>query len=362
MNSHSRSRLIQKTYTTLKHISLTICATFLLLATGGCEQKDLCFDHSHLVDLDIDFDWHLDPEASPESMVVYFFPKDGGKPTHYEFAGHDGGSIRISAGQYDVVCFNSDTHNITLIESDSEYSFTITAKDDDQNSPLRNILSPRSSSLPLHEGTEDERIAMQSEDMWEGVFSGLTINMPTEEEETYHLHRHLTLMPDKVTDTYHIIIKGINNIENLRELNGSISGMAGGLNVASHHANEEEVIIPFELNFYRNNCNAQGTVVSFGSSINPIHGHYLMVYATMSDGNTYYYEFDVSDQIDHPTGEGHEHYIVIDMLDLGAGEPMAQGDEIEISEEPEEPQDEGGAGFHTSVDDWGDPTNLDFQM
>lgn len=74
---------------------LMASGALMLTILSSCEQKDLCYDHSHAVDLDIDFDWHNDPEADPSSMALYFFPKDGGKPFHYEFGGHDGGTIRI---------------------------------------------------------------------------------------------------------------------------------------------------------------------------------------------------------------------------------------------------------------------------
>lgn len=333
-------------------------AVVMLAMLTACEQKELCYDHSHVVDLDIDFDWSHDPEASPESMMLYFFPKDGGKPLQYEMAGCQGGTIRIQTGEYDVISLNSDTHNITLTETDSEYSFTITAKDEDTNSPLGNMPGRSSSSLPLHEGTEEERVVMEGEEMWEATLQGLVITQTTPEENAAHTHRHATLTPEKVTDTYHIIVRNIENIEDLRKLTGSISGMAGGFNAASHHTTEEEVIIPFSLDFYREDTHAETTVVSFGSSISPIHGHYLELYATMSDGRTYYYDFDVSEQIDHPTGEGHDHYIIIDMLSPDMGEPTGENDE------PHDPvEEEGGdGGFNVSVDEWDDPTSITFNM
>lgn len=344
-----------KKYTKIFEKVLKASAMLMLTILTACEQKDLCYDHSHIVDLDVDFDWHLDPDASPESMSLFFFPKGGGKPIQYEMAGCLGGTIRIYAGEYDVVCFNSDTHNITLTEKDSEYSFTITAKDEDQNSPMSNLQRRSTSSQPLHEGTEDERIVMQSEDMWEATLQNLVISQTTPEENAAHIHRHLTLSPEKVTDTYHIIIRNIENMNQLRKLSGCISGMAGGLNVASHHATDEEVIIPFSINFHRDDHHAEATVVSFGSSISPIHGHYLEIYATMSDGNTYYYDYDVSEQIDHPTDEGHEHYVFIDLLtlemDQAAGDPSDTG-------EPES----GSGGFSASVEDWGDTTAITFEM
>ena len=59
----------------ISKISLLLMAAVWLLA--GCEHKELCFDHAHMVDLDIRFDWSEAPEAKPRTMVVQFFRMDG---------------------------------------------------------------------------------------------------------------------------------------------------------------------------------------------------------------------------------------------------------------------------------------------
>ena len=39
----------------------------------GCEHKDLCYDHSHMTELRVNFDWSAAPDAEPGTMVVHFF-------------------------------------------------------------------------------------------------------------------------------------------------------------------------------------------------------------------------------------------------------------------------------------------------
>ena len=46
----------------------------------SCEKKDLCYDHGHMVDLQINFDWSQAPDADPHTMVVRLFRPDG---SHY---------------------------------------------------------------------------------------------------------------------------------------------------------------------------------------------------------------------------------------------------------------------------------------
>lgn len=44
---------------------------FAALAVASCEHKDLCYDHSHTIDVEVVFDWRNASEAAPESMSLY---------------------------------------------------------------------------------------------------------------------------------------------------------------------------------------------------------------------------------------------------------------------------------------------------
>ena len=50
---------------------------FAALAVASCEHKDLCYDHSHTVDVEEFFDWRNAPYATPASMSLYLFPTSG---------------------------------------------------------------------------------------------------------------------------------------------------------------------------------------------------------------------------------------------------------------------------------------------
>ena len=84
---------------------------FAALAVASCEHKDLCYDHSHTIDVEVVFDWRNASEAAPESMSLYLFPGDG-EALRYDFTGRDGGTIRVPIGKYEALCLNSDTENI----------------------------------------------------------------------------------------------------------------------------------------------------------------------------------------------------------------------------------------------------------
>lgn len=65
---------------------------FAALAVASCEHKDLCYDHSHTIDVEVVFDWRNASEAAPESMSLYLFPTNGGEALRYEFT--DCGAVR----------------------------------------------------------------------------------------------------------------------------------------------------------------------------------------------------------------------------------------------------------------------------
>ena len=82
---------------------------FAALAVASCEHKDLCYDHSHTIDVEVVFDWRNASEAAPESMSLYLFPTNGGEALRYEFTDCGGGTIRVPVGNYGALCLNSDT-------------------------------------------------------------------------------------------------------------------------------------------------------------------------------------------------------------------------------------------------------------
>ena len=72
------------------------CAAALALA--ACQHKELCYDHSHVVSLNVVFDWSEAPDATPASMSLYLFPKGEGEALRYEFTDRSGGTIRVPVG------------------------------------------------------------------------------------------------------------------------------------------------------------------------------------------------------------------------------------------------------------------------
>ena len=118
---------------------------------ASCEHKELCFDHSPAMEVEVVFDWKNSPEAHPESMRLYLFPKEGGEPLLYEFPNKTGGIIKVQPGEYKALCYNSDTETIGFRNIESMETFEAYA--------LKGILALGGSLAPRAEGTEKERPA-----------------------------------------------------------------------------------------------------------------------------------------------------------------------------------------------------------
>ncbi len=75
-------------------------AALVAIAAASCSHKDLCYDHSHIVELNVIFDWSEAPDATPRTMVLQLFELDGSHYNRYEFGSTKGGIIRVRAGAY----------------------------------------------------------------------------------------------------------------------------------------------------------------------------------------------------------------------------------------------------------------------
>lgn len=103
----------------------------VLTASVACEHKPFCWHHPHDGMLRVEFAWWDAPEAeyTVRSMAFYAYPKDGGQPHRFDFAGSKGGTITLPAGDYHFLCLNSDTESYHFSGQDSHTTFTVETRD-----------------------------------------------------------------------------------------------------------------------------------------------------------------------------------------------------------------------------------------
>lgn len=303
---------------------------FALLVVASCAHKDLCYDHSHTVDVEVFFDWRNAPYATPASMSLYLFPTSGGEALRYDFTDRRGGAIRVPIGHYDAFCLNSDTETISYRNTELRETFETTTRTTSLLGGL-SALGVRSDGAPRAEGTENERIALAPDMLWSDHMKGVELKRKT-------VASTITLYPKVSVCTYTVKILNVENLKYVSGVSGSLSSLAGGLlpGVGPDALTEERVTIPFEAVVGKDEEGEKaiitGGLLTFGHCPSVQCAHRLTVYAVLGDGSKWYYTYDVTQQI-HTAEDPRKVDIVLDGLPLP--KPITNG-----------------GGFHPTVDDW----------
>ena len=287
----------------MSSVGRNILAFLLCLGLSSCVHKELCYDHSHIREIDVVFDWEGVPEdAIPPTMALYLYPKDDSRLQRFEFADPRGGRIRLEGGYYDAVCVNSGVREVEVLNSKEFQEFVISSKSAHQLTGLSGISTK---SLPRAKGTEEERITLPPEIMWARSCVGADLR------ESGSV---LKMAPQKKVRR---IFVEINNAENLRWINGvsaTLSTMSGGYLPTQERLSEENVTIGFDCTYSIEEKKIVGELTTFGHCPDEINSHLLTLYVILADNSKWYYNFDVTDQLHE--GGGDDIWIVLDRLPI----------------------------------------------
>lgn len=287
-----------------------------VLSFSSCVHRNFEYDSGQFGYVEVVFDWRNDPDAQPATMSLYLFPRDGGEPQRYEFVGRDGGIIRVLPGVYDAICINSDKRDVFYRNANLFDSFEVTTPEY-TTMTFNTMLSVHSSELPGASGTENQRMMMPPPMLWSSSEIGFEITVNSRSKSKYEVdHQVLYMYPKRIVDTYVVTVKNVRNIQYLNSLRGTISDMSDGYLAGPQLRTDTEIRLPFDLGFDPTIGNAEGTFLTFGHCPYVRRSHKLVLYAILTDGSKYYYEFDVSDQAHNPPDENGIYHIVVEFLDI----------------------------------------------
>lgn len=308
----------------MNHVLLAVAVLAVLLLTS-CEHKDLCYDYYHNTKIQVVFDWKNAPDATPETMRLYLFPIDGGRPRTYEFIDYRGGHVNVPAGRYKALCVNSDTESVLYRGIDSFDSFEAYAPD--------GVLSVGAFLVPRAEGTSEERVAKSPDRLYSARLDDLTVELSKENQT-------VTLYPELSVCRYRVEIRNVSNLQYVSSdgIVGSLSGMSGGLLVGHNELTSAPVTVPFEV-ISDGVSTLTADFLTFGQTGSSGPAHKLVIYVIMSDGSKNYYTFDVTRQVDE-AADPRDVHILLDGLPLP--KPIVNG-----------------GGFQPAVDEW---ENIDIDV
>ena len=305
---------------------LTLCCMSV-----SCTHKELCYDHSHVVNLNVKFDWCNAPDASPASMSLYLFSEDGTRPQRYELKGHDGGTIRVSQGIYHAVCLNSDTRNIECRDKEHMSTFLVASRDETVTGSSMGMGMLLSTAMQ-NMGRGGERYARQPEMLWMGRGFDFVVG----EDGGV-----VTLMPEQAVVRITISIYNVENMDNVTAVAGTLSGLSEGILASTGEPNGVGVTHPFEVTVSEDKSSLHASLLSFGDCLAGDQKHYIDLYTVLGDGSQWHYSFDVTEDVHEAVDELH---IYIELDGLPVPEPSPGG---------------GGGGFRPTIDEW---TNVEQEI
>lgn len=294
----------------------------------SCDHKELCFDHAHMVDLDIRFDWSEAPDADPRTMVVQFFRMDGSYYTSRELPRAAGGKVRVEADEYMLLFHNGEMEAVGEGGNTCD-SFWLYTKP-------QSILDPMGrgglATLPP-EATAGEPVRGIPEVVWGGRHAYLNVQRGVEGQS-------VTLKPAEVTTWYTIEVCNVENMDPMLDVSGALSGMCEGWRLKEDVSAGISVTMPFELERRYDEKKLVARFPTFGHCPVSVGKHTFFIYTSRQT----YYDFDVTDKIHDGNGGMDESKEIHIMIDDGLKLPPATG------------------GMTPSIDGWDDVVNNDINM
>lgn len=271
----------------------------------SCRHDELCFDHSHMVDLAVKFDWTEAPEAAPKTMVLQVYRSDGSYYTTIEFVSREGGSFRIEAGEYKFL-FHNGTMSSLVERGDSYAEYELTTKSQSLLAPMG-----RGESLnpPRPGGAEDEPVIDVLENVWGGSLENIEVLREVEGQS-------VTLKPVEATSEYTVEVREVKNLRDDVYVSAALTGMAQSWRISDNTLSDMTATIPFEM-ARKDETTLQAHFVIFGDAPRHTGKHILSIYTSEMD----YAHFDITDQIHNAPDPKHLCVIVagIELKEEGGG-------------------------------------------
>lgn len=301
----------------VKYLSIVLLA----LASSACDHKELLLECKSTLKINVVFDWRNAPGADPESMALYLFPDDGGKPLRYLFQNSEGGEISVPYGNYTALCMNNDNTDWAELKDIGDISTFEIHSAPVSGISLTDLRSPA-------DQTTDSLLVETPDLIWTDAGEKFSLSPADSGEKT------LTLFPTESGCHYTIDIYDIDNPRalNERDLFSTFSGLAGGFHPGSAHSSEENVTMPLTMTVSEDGSKIHGEFLNFGQCPDIIYTNELTIHYFLTDGSAWAYRFDVTDQAHNAPDPRNVHIV---LRGLPIPEPIANA-----------------GGLKPVVDDW----------
>lgn len=272
--------------------------------------------------IDVRFDWSAAPTASPSLMMLTAFAPDA-QPVQIPLDDWNGGWVTLPENNYRLIAFN-EAETFTT-EGDKWDAYEICCKPTEL-SEFSRVFS-RSTKVPRAAGTDDEEMVMEPDQLWTAADGDVRVRQPD--------HQVVSMTMEVATVRYRFTIRNVENIDYISEAVATLSGMALSWLPAQHRCSDRRCIIPFSLT--KSLTSLTGSVRTFGyfptAAGTP---HKLVVYMSMTNGQKYYYSFDISDMVNRSEpviDDSGRSTVTITIDELPVPKPMTNGSGVQADVE-----------------------------
>lgn len=299
---------------------------FAVLALGSCDAdlRELCYNHNHVGDVNLTFDWQKAPQINAKGMTALFYNQNlaSSEPERYDFSGNQGGKARLSMGTYSALAYNNDTETILLRGMDSENTIEAYTR----YSSIEEGTRVARSGMPRG-GAEDEPVILEPDP----ICCKLSAPFPIEMDQA----QTITLQPELRYRNVTVTITDVPNLQYTSQFGGSLTGLAPSVNMSTGKVGVGRVTEAFT-----GTAVDESTLVFhvriFGHCAEAANQHILTIYAVLADGSKWYCPINVTDQMhDGAQNPDEDEEINILLSDLPIPKPIVNG-----------------SGFQPTVDGW----------
>jgi hypothetical protein len=295
-----------------------------ILALVSCEYKDLCYNHPHLVNVRVQFDWSLAPDAQPDGMTVLFYDMDNPSayPVRFDFRGREGGTVQVNAGTYRVLSFNYDTKSILFrgIETIGTYEGYTRQSTLSEGTQM-------SGSLPV-DGTKNESVILSPDMLWAATSKPLTVEQRASVDYndvqegsgvTDQIDYTVVLRPEQRIRIITVTARNKSDLVWSNRYSGAISTLTSSVFLETGKQGMDEVTQAFPLTMI-NDSTLQTDFYVFGhcpdGNVEAADTHRLTIYGVQEDGKKWYSILDVTAQMHDPVKnpDPFHIYVTVDSL------------------------------------------------
>lgn len=298
-----------------------ILALAMLIITSSCTRRDLVeLPTSRLY---INVDWtKFGAKSKTDYFYVLAYQRNSTttKSNVSTFIEGDGGYISLPRGVFDIIIYTYDYEAIVVRETDRFFSALATTPPSDPERTFKDKLMNFDDFLILNQTDEV---------FYTGIYEGVSI-------EEVGIEYEISIAPDDVVKNYEIHVE-VENAGGLVGVYGIVSGLSGSYMLGEHKPADDPVSIHGEMRL------KDGELIMHLSTFGKIkdRSSSFIVRTILNNGETLFFEFDITDDMDDLPDGGL--IIIDDIIEL----PYIGGT---------------GGGMGASVDDWGEEEGVDIEM